>query len=57
MRTLETSQKTVTLNKRGGGVVGLASQKVAEKRYAPVREVCDYKLWVRCEASWPGTLD
>jgi hypothetical protein len=42
MRTLKTSQKTVTLNKKGGSVVGSASQKVAEKRYAPVREVCGY---------------
>lgn len=40
MRSLETLRKTVTLNKRGSGVVGLAAQKVAEKRYAVVREVC-----------------
>lgn len=53
MRSLETWQKTVTLRKRSNGVVGLASRKVAEKRYAPVRKVCDYKLWVRCEASRP----
>lgn len=32
---------------------GLAPRKVAENRYAPVRKVCDYKMWVRCEASRP----
>lgn len=53
MRSLETWQNTVTLGKRGSGVVGLSPRKVAEKRYAPVRKVCDYKLWVRCEASRP----
>ncbi len=47
MRSLEISQKTVTLNKRGSGVVGLAPQKVAEKRYAPVRKVCAklFPIW------------
>jgi len=53
MRSLEKWRMTVTLRKRGSGDVGLASRKVAEKRYAPVREVCDYGLWVRCEASRP----
>ncbi len=54
MRSLEKWQNTVTLRKRGSGVVGLSPRKVAEKRYAPVRKVCDYKLWVRCGASRPG---
>lgn len=53
MRSLETWQNTVALRKRGSGVVGLSPRKVAEKRYAPVRKVCDCKLWVRCEASRP----
>jgi len=57
MRSLEKSQKTVTLSKRGSGVVGSHSRKVAEKRYAPVREVCESKMWVRCVASWPGNLE
>lgn len=35
---------------------GSHPQKVAEMRYAPVRKVCDYKLWVRCEASRPDSL-
>lgn len=56
MRSLEMSQKTVAFYRKGSGVVGLASPKVAEKRYAPVRKVCDYKLWVRCEASRPGNI-
>lgn len=56
MRSLETWQNTVTMRKRGSGVVGLSPRKVAEKRYAPVRKVCDYKLWVRCEASRPEKL-
>jgi len=38
MRSLEKWQITVTLRKRGSGDVGLASRKVAEKRYAPVRD-------------------
>lgn len=54
MRSLEMSQKTVDFCRQGSDVVGLASQKVAEKRYAPVRKVCDHNLWVRCEASRPG---
>ena len=57
MRSLEMSQKTAVLDWRGSGVVGLASQKVAEKRYAPVRKVCADKLWARCEASRPVALD
>jgi hypothetical protein len=32
---------------------GLAPRKVAEILHAPVRKVCDYKMWVRCEASRP----
>ena len=40
MRSLEMSQKTADFYRRGNSVVGLASQKVAEKRYAPVRKVC-----------------
>ena len=56
MRSLETSQKTVTLQKQGSAVVGLASRKVAENRYAPVRKVCDYNMWGRCEASCPGII-
>lgn len=50
---LEKWQIAVTLRKRSSGVVGLAARKVAEKRYAPVRKVCDYEMWVRCEASRP----
>jgi len=57
MRSLEMSQKTADFCWKGNSVVGLASQKVAEKRYAPVRKVCAHKLWVRCEASRPRTLD
>lgn len=56
MRSLEMSQKTDDFCWKGSRVVGLASRKVAEKRYAPVRKVCDYKLWVRCEASRPGNV-
>ena len=56
MRSLKILQKTVAFCRQGSGVVGLASQKVAEKRYVPVRKVCDYKLWVRCEASRPGNV-
>lgn len=32
---------------------GLAPRKVAEILHAPVRKVCDYKMWVRCEVSRP----
>ena len=42
MRSLEMPQKTADFRRRGNRVVGLASQKVAEKRYAPVRKVCPY---------------
>ena len=56
MRSLEMSQKTAVFCWKGNTVVGLASQKVAEKRYAPVRKVCDYKLWGRCEASRPDNV-
>lgn len=56
MRSLEMPQKTADFRRRGNRVVGIASQRVAEKRYAPVRKVCDYKLWVRCEASRPGNI-
>lgn len=54
-RTLENWLKTVDFCSRRQRVVGSHSQNVAENRYAPVREVCDYKLWVRCEASRPET--
>jgi len=40
MRSLEMSQKTADFCWKGSRVVGLASRKVAEKRYAPVRKVC-----------------
>jgi len=56
MRSLENWEETVTLQERGSGDVGLAARKVAEKRYAPVRKVCDYNMWVRCEASRPEKL-
>jgi hypothetical protein len=56
MRSLETSQKTVTFHMRGSARCRIASRKVAEKRYAPVRKVCDYNMWGRCEASRPGNI-
>ena len=41
---------------RGSARCRIASRKVAEKRYAPVRKVCDYNMWGRCEASRPDNF-
>ncbi len=49
-------RKTSVREGEAARAAGSHPRKVAEKRYAPVRKVCDYNMWGRCEASRPGNI-
>ncbi len=50
-------RKTPVCESDAARAAGSHPRKVAEKLYAPVRKVCDCRLWVRCGASRPDKLD
>lgn len=50
----KSGRKTSVCESEAARAAGSHPRKVAEKRYAPVRKVCDYGMWVRCKASRPG---